>query len=249
LLERLADTAELYRSRALGFTCEETIRWDRRGETGWRRFGYVVVYDEATGFADYRTRLRSGTRKTVPKQVEPADFGVPAYLRSVYLWPFVFRRSRQAFHTYAWIGSEEVLGRRADLVRFEPIAPYRAGVNEWFGTAWIDSETAQLLKVEARHAKEQAELERLERHRAGEAASSWTYQIESLTTEYTVEKNGLRLPGKVDLLRESFDLAQGRSGWDEGRRVTLRVSQTYRRYRFFGVETDAGFDDPDGRGP
>ena len=163
---------------------------------------------------------------------------------SVYLWPFIFKANRQEFHHYEIVGSDVLFDRAAVVIRFEPLAPFRARVNEWFGTAWVDRETAQLLKVEARHVDEEREAARLARHRAGEAASSWTYHIEQITTEFTVEANGMRLPGKVELLRESHDMLRGLKGWNESRRTVLWVGQTYENYRFFGVESNAQLSDP-----
>jgi hypothetical protein len=238
LLERLAGTAGLYRERALSFACEETIRGDKKGETGRQRFGYVVVFDDDKGFDDYRTRLKRNP-KSPPRRVEPEDYRVPAYLRSAYLWIFVFRRERQRFHEYEIVGEEELFGRPALMIRFEPVPPYRERVNDWHGTAWIDPESAQLLKVEAHRPEDHEMIDRIERHEAGEAVSDWVYTVERVTTEFTVEKGCLRFPGRVELRRVSHDFLHGSGGFDQRERVILWVSQKYTNYEFFDVESAA----------
>jgi len=61
----------------------------------------------------------------------------------------VFGAARQKLHRYQILGEDTALGRTALKLRFEPIPPYREELNSWFGTAWIDRETSQLLRVEA----------------------------------------------------------------------------------------------------
>jgi len=137
-LKRLDRTAELYRDRALGFSCVEMIRWDQKGKTGRRKFGYVVAFDEENRFEDYRTPVRRRSRASGTKRVEPAEYGVPAYLRSAYLWVFIFKRDRWAHHHYEIVGEEKLFDRTA------------------------------------------------------------VYVVERITTEFAVERRGLRFPGRVE---------------------------------------------------
>jgi hypothetical protein len=241
-LERLDHTAALYRERALGFTCEETIRWEKRGDSGRQKFGYVVVYDDESGFDDYRTRLKRSKRNAPPRRVEPEDYRVPAYLRSVYLWIFVFREERRPFHRYEIVGEDELYDRPAVLIRFEPLPPFRPRVNGWFGTAWVDRETAQLLKVEAHRSEDHLTLMEIERHRAGEAVSSWVYNVEKVTTEFGIEAKGMRFPSRVELRRDRHDLLRGLDDWRYKTSNVLLVDQTYTAYRFFGAEAESRID-------
>jgi len=41
------------------------------------------------------------------------------------------------------------LERDAIVVAFAAQPPFRVGANDWFGKAWVDAESYQLLRVEA----------------------------------------------------------------------------------------------------
>ena len=239
LLNRLDRTAQLYGERARSFTCEETIRWDKKGETGRRKFGYVVVLDENENFDDYRTHLRRGKALAAPSRVKPEDFSVPAYLRSAYLWVFIFRRDRWPFHHYEIAGEEKLFGRSAVVIRFEPVPPHKEIINYWYGSAWVDRETAQLLKVVAHRPEDHEEMRRIERHRAGEAVSDWIYFVEEISTEFKIVERGMRFPSRVELRQVNYDFMRGLSDWNSQERTTLWVYQTYDECRFFEVESDA----------
>lgn len=243
LLTRLDRSAAQYSASALTFSCTETIRWEGRGiQDGRRRFNYVVTLDDQGVFADYRILARKHRRPGAPKRVEPRDYGVPTYLRSAYLWSFIFKRERWPRHRYEIVGEEEVYDRAATVIRFEPIPPYRVDVNNWFGTAWVDRDSAQLLKVTARRPEDEEQLRKPERHAAGEAVSDWTYVIEEVTTEFTVEERGLRYPRRVDLRQRSFSFLRGIEDWRRSSRTILEVTQIYSDYRFFVVEATTDLD-------
>jgi len=236
LLLRLDATATRYAQAARSFTCDETIQWEGRHRVGRQRFGYVVVLGQDGRFEDYRTRARGRRAAASAKRVEPSDFGVPAYLRSAYLWPFVFKRERWPRHRFTIVDHGEVLERAATQIRFEPIPPFEAGVNDWFGTAWIDDETALPLRVEAHRPEDEEQLERIRRHAEGEAVSDWVYVVEVVATNFTVEAYGLRFPGDAELRNDSYDFMRGLHGWDRATRTILRVTQRYSHHRFFDVE-------------
>ncbi len=239
LLTRLDRTARLYAERARSFTCEETIRWDKKGETGQRKFGYVVSLDENENFDDYRTQSRRRKDSAVASRVRPEDYDVPAYLRSAYLWVFIFKRDRWPSHRYEIIGEDKLFGRPAIVIRFESIPPHRKTRNNWYGTAWVDRETALLLKVAAHGPEDHEEMQRIERHRAGEAVSDWIYFVEETVTEFKTEERGMRFPSRVELRQVNYDFMRGLSDWNKQERTTLWVYQTYRDYRFFEVESSA----------
>jgi hypothetical protein len=145
-LTRLDETAQLYATQARSFTCDETIQWDRKGETGRRKFGYVVVLDENGNFDDYRTRLKNRKALASLKRVKPEDYQVPSYLRSAYLWSFIFRRDRWPYHRYEIVGQESLKDRPAVILRFEPIPPYSPSVNNWFGSSGCSNSSFLLLR-------------------------------------------------------------------------------------------------------
>ncbi len=236
LLPRLARASELFRDSTLKFTCDETITWSGQEIDGGRqKFGYVYVYDEDKGFEDYRTWLRGGGKH--PRDVSPSEVGVPAYLRSAFLWVFVFRDSRQDLHRYEIEGEETVLGRPAVKIRFEPIPPYRYKINDWFGWAWIDRQTAQPLKVEAYTPEDWERKQAFESDLGGlnwKSARELGYRIERIVTEFTVDKNGMRFPGTVEIQRSLYKVFK-KNRYEE--KSLLQVRQVYRNYRFFSVRT------------
>lgn len=244
LLDRLARSASIYRENALRFSCEETIRWSGRGgrhslarTAGRERFGYVFIHKDEEGYTDYRTRLKRRTGKKVPRRVTPAEFNVPRYLGSAYLWIFTFKRDRWPHHEYKLMGEETVLDRRAVKLGFKPILPVVEGINDWYGTAWIDVETAQLLKVEAYTPADQRRREEMERHAAGDAVNEWIYDVERITTWFEIELDNLRFPSRVEIRRINYNLERGKNGYKVRPDAVLQVDQTYQHYEFFGVST------------
>ncbi len=237
IVMRLSRTALLFRDTALEFTCRESISWTGRGKPGKENFEYVFVYDEENGFQDYRTERFFGKRRSAPAPVDPERYGVPVFLRSAYLWIFVFRESRQPYHRYRIVGEEEVLGVPAVQIEFEPIPPYREKINDWFGTAWVDPEMGQLLKVVAYRPGHYHAMKKLETYGTGGSLGASEIEFQAVTTLFTEEKNGLRFPGKVIVERTLFRWAE-RSRRPR-KKIVLRVEQSYRKYQFFSVRTSA----------
>ena len=233
LLNRLARSAMLFRDTALHFACRETITWSGVGmKPGTEGFEYVFVHDDAEGFRDYRTPVFHGKRHSAPREVKPEEYGVPTHLRSAYLWIFAFRESRQALHRYRILGMEEVLGVSAVKIEFEPLPPYRPGVNDWFGVAWVEPELGQLLKVVAYRPEDHAAKENLGAYSVAGLVDEVTVEYQTVTTLYTEERNGLRFPGQVTLDHSRYRLGAVR------KRKLLEVQQHYRKYQFFSVRTD-----------
>jgi len=260
ILQRMARTASLFRDSALQFACREKITWRGSGEPGRATFEYVFVYDDLEGFQDYRTVPFLGKRRKAPKEISPDDEGVPWYLRSAYLWVFVFRDSRQLLHHYRLAGEEEVLGVQAVKIEFEPILPIRPKLNDWYGTAWVDPRLGQLLKVVAFTPQDHETKLMWEEYRAANITDETRATFGTITTLFTEERNGLRFPGKVTLEHARFigqrdDRADGRQSrkmvMKDGHQVEkkkkvggsrtvtlLRVVQTYHNYKFFSVRTE-----------
>jgi hypothetical protein len=244
LLQRLTQVADAYRENALKFSCEETIKWSGRGSgnslartAGRERFGYVFIHDQDEGYTDYRTRLKRGSGKKVPRRVTPEEFNVPRYLGSAYLWIFTFKGDRWPHYEYDLVGEETVLDRLAFKLVFKPVLPIEAGVNDWYGTAWIDAEIAQLLKVEAYTPEDRARQRKMQRHASGDAVNAWIYDIESVTTWFEIEVNGLRFPSRVEIRRFNYNVEPSKGGWKIRPDPLLQVDQSYQRYQFFGVST------------
>ena len=237
LLDRLGRAAGLYRDTALRFSCDEEITGTGLAGAPYR-FEYIYVYSASQGFQDYRTV--PGTKR--PREADPNAYRIPQFLRRAYSWIFIFGADVRKHNRYAIAGADDALGRAALKVTFEPIPPFRRDVNEWFGTAWIDRETFQILKVEALQHEEQRKQKELEEDLAGSPtghprARRTRHQIERVTTEFSVEKNGMRFPGKVVIALTEF-VVPGEGGsapFDES--PVYRIEQTYTNYRFFSVRT------------
>jgi len=234
-LSRLDRVASLYRETALRFTCSELMSWiDRNGHGQRARFVYVYTVDEKAGLKDYRMdpSLRGDLAAT--HEVEPARYGVPRHVERGFSWIFLFRKARWPEHRYDFLGEGEALGRPAVRIGFHAIAPYREGRNEWDGEAWVDRDTAQILRVEARRPDDYAEQsERLPT--IGEDLSL----REKVTTEFSVEKNGMRFVGLIRL--QTFRVDPETGEWSA--LPARHVEQAYRGYRFFEVSTAAEIHD------
>jgi hypothetical protein len=256
-LGRLHGVSRLYSDNALSFACEETIHdHSPDGRKDYKSF-YVYRYDEEDGLSDFRLRYRFKPRKeSQPKDVvDLADFDLPAYLTRAYSWIFIFEKSKRQLYRYELAGEERVFDRPAVRIRFEAIPPYVESINEWFGTAWVDAESSQLLRVQAYRPDEflkQRALDRarreLEEGSRDKRAPYKFFSVEVIETEFKTVQNGMRFPTQVRIERRSYRIP----GYANGQRTYL-VSQKYSNYEFFRVRTAAeiqsattGFRNPSG---
>jgi len=246
LLPRMARVAGLYRDQALKFTCDETIYYTGARGPSVHKFKYIYRYSEDEAkLLDYRTLRGRAGRKSDAAQERAAleHYGIPVYLLRAYSWVFVFSESVQPSYGYSIEGEEVVLGRPAVRLRFEAQPPYREGVNDWYGTAWIDRSTHQILRIEALRAEErEQELLLAKSIEAAEAATSsssyrGTYTFSRYTTEFDVQQNGMRFPGRVVIERSSHTVRGGRGKGGVSEEMLFRITQSYKKYRFFGVRT------------
>ena len=248
LLSRLDGVAQTYRQHALRFTCEETILHDPGYRKRVLRFQYIYAYSEEEGLRDYRLprykeKKRMGKKQLARRSevVELADYDLPTWLSRAYSWIFLFEAARHDRFRYSIVGEEEVLGRPAVQLRFEPLPPYETQINDWVGTAWVDRQSFQILRVEALKLHHYWNRQRLEEDL--QQAPGWNraqqrlHAIHEVSTDYGVEKQGIRFPSEVTL-QESLYLVRG------GRRVSnveeypgMLIRQSYDNYRIYGVST------------
>lgn len=239
LLERLSRAATLFHGNALEFACDERIVWKGRGRgSGRADFEYIFAYDDQGELEDYRTNVSAHKRKRVPREVNPEDSGVPTYVRSAYLWVLTFHESRHPAHTYRIVGEEVIRGVSTVKIAFDPIPPYQDRFNDWFGTAWIDPEMAQIVRVVAYRLKDEEVRRLLDEFRDGAELEPGRYELRTITTDFTETKNGLRLPGSIRIEKASFS-AKNRKRLEEHKKVFLEVEQTFTDYRFFSVRSAA----------
>ena len=241
LLLRLSRVAALYQDSALDFACKEAIAY-KGVRSGSIRFSYLFTHGPDGRLHDYRTWPSGTTPAARGEEVDPRDYHVPRYLESAYLWAFVFRWDRQPLHAFYDLGDGEVLGRPAVKIGFQPKGPIETGLNDWIGVAWIDRETSQILEVEAwppeswnQRAERTSDLESSSSRKKG--WKSREYQIESIVTEFSVEKNGMRFPGKVTIVHTVSTVVAGDAEFPIHERETLRVTQEYSDYEFFAVRS------------
>jgi len=241
ILARLANVSLLYRDNALRFTCDETILFGGRGAPVLHKFRYLYRYSESEQMLrDFRVPRRGLDPDELNEldQVKLETYGLPIFLLRAYSWIFIFHADNQPLYRYDLRGESEALLRPAWRIDFEPIPPIRALYNDWYGSAWIDRETYQLLRVEAQrpddHEQEALLHSVLQTVReSGRRGYAGTYPILSYTTEFDVVKNGMRFPGRSVIDKTDFEIRGGKVV----ETPVYHVSQTYKRYRFYGVRT------------
>ena len=238
-LVRLSRVAELYRDNALGFACEETIVYSG-AETGRMKFAYLFIRDKNGRLRDFRTwkGAKSG------EEVNPSDYRVPRYLESAYLWVFIFRTDRQPLYRFERL-PDETLGRRAAIViKFTPREPIRKGLNDWAGSARIDSETSQILEVEAFSPDDWERKTRRDAAAATTAprdarAEPSTYDIEKVITKFGFEKNGMRFPSRVTISETRTTVVPRGAHAEVWDTPVRKLVQSYAKFEFFSVRSSA----------
>jgi hypothetical protein len=245
ILARLARVSTLYADNALRFTCNETINFSGPGVPLIHKFKYIYRYSgEEQKLVDYRVLRGHKGEMSEEKQERIAleNYHLPEYLLRAYSWVFLFDAKVQSLHHYAIEGRDEIFGRPAIRLRFEPVPPVREGYNEWHGTALVDAESLQLLYVEAIRAEEQDQLRLLREAKAeqrGGCDSEYrgSFAWSEFTTEFDVEKHGMRFPGRVVIRRVRHEVRGGAGKGSVREQPLYHVIQTYGRYRFYSVRT------------
>ena len=244
---RLGRLAAIYQPAMVSFTARETIvetRYSSAGgaaETlssiGDRRISeFEYVYGEhgldgnlSTGF-----RRRMAAADPDPR-ASLAAFESTSLLGAAHGWPLlVARRNGRPAYRYVVAGEDSALGRPAVLIAFRPTAEAPGGSPGWFGTAWIDRETSQILRVYALGAADHEEKVRFMDAVRRRDASAEEFTFTEITTDFWEEMNGLRFPGQVAIKRNRYrvtgDIVEPFETFPE-----LEVAQTYTDYRFLAI--------------
>lgn len=268
LLERMARVAELYNDNALRFSCDEEITYtlfsasgrvqDRRKYNLQYMYTYELGLEEPTDgdgerhgrLADYRTILDDEAPEGSYREIDLEELALPNYLKQAYSWAFIFEEARQARYQFEILGEESVHGVDALILRFDPIPPYVSRVNDWFGRVWVDKESSQILRVEAKSSDSLTEDPSGEDQDPEETPDGgMTFSVTSVTTEFAVEKNGMRFPSHA-MLTASVSRRFGEGAhavaaltgdvgeYETEVRTVFRVDQTYDAYRFFNVRSE-----------
>jgi hypothetical protein len=195
------------------------------------KFHYVFVVADDGTVSNHRIAWQKRQPKTVrPFDLDELDFPV---LENAYLWVLLFRHDRHEHHLYELVGEEELWGRGAVRVRFEPRGTIYRRVNEWVGEAWVDRETGQILRVVA------YQYHHWQRHVAAENAAriyeetrkKRSFGYERITTEFALLRDGVRFPteARIEGLKVMVPPRPG------GPLEAYRVIQSYSDYELFSV--------------
>lgn len=234
-LVRVDTVASAFLGAAIRFDCKESIVW----EGGSASYSYIYIRENGRT-QDFRSYGGLSARDPMTP-VLPEDNGVPRYLRSAFLWFQVFRQVRWPHHRYELAGEATVLDRPAFGIRFEPVPPIRSGVNDWYGTAWFDADTAQLLRVVA--TTPDAWARKLALEQALREAPSLPghhrvlFDVETITTEFGTEMHGLRLPTLVHIQTVESEV-RGTYAKPARERTVGETWQRYKKYRFFATDAE-----------
>jgi hypothetical protein len=94
------------------------------------------------------------------------------------------------------------------------------------GKAWIDPQTAEILKIEWI----QKPVENVKVFKVRAALANGTLRM-TVRTEFSAEKNGLRFPSRIRI-EEAYLRPRGRAF------IRSKTNVTYRDFKFFRVETE-----------
>jgi hypothetical protein len=243
LLEGLARQAEVYRDSALRFTCDERVVEIHRGKRRAFEFEYVYAYDDAGRLQDHRMTRRIAERvrkgKALPGPVDPADLGLRAFVLRAYSSIFIFAREYRHLYEFEILGEEETLGRPAVKVRIAALPPHVDGLNHWFGAAWVDRDTHQLLRFRGLEAGDREAKELYDKGvvQEGSPFRGRLHFFDEIDVEFGVRSGEIRFPSRVVMVRTEFATSWKASYLRTEAVRDLRTVQSYDNYRIFGVRS------------
>jgi len=200
----------------------------RTPKRGWvRTFVYDYQFIRKAGESvETRTLIERDGRKTKEKNASLQTLAVR--VQNALFGPTgLFSADRQSRHHYSIAGEEKADGETVLLVDVVPRPPAEPG--HVVGRAWILERDASILKIEW----DQSSVGGFE------ALQDIARKIDAeprlvSTTEYGVEKNGIRFPSR-DTTEEAYILK------DKKKAVRSTTTIVYRNYKFFTVETEVEF--------
>jgi hypothetical protein len=240
LLAGAAEYCDRLSRAVLDFVCRERVsEWSypdaalttrrmmdfiRRGpkESKACLYDFQLVRDRAGSIRESRTLLRDG-RKDL--HIEAASLQTRFFWHArIVMGPLgLLSRERQAEHDYRILREERIDGKPAAVV--EAVPKPGVAADHLFGIVWLRLEDASILKIEWNPAS-------IDNY-AGVRETAERFRMEPrivLTSEYGVEKNGIRFPSRY-VVQEAY----GRGSRRFERSETAVV---YDRYKFFTVETE-----------
>jgi len=245
VLERAAEYCDRLSRSVLDFVCRERVEewfypeaspvssWYRRStlfvgrrETHTGTYDYQLIRDRTGSIRENRTLLKEDR-----KDLRVADAPLKTRLfwhAYVVMGPLgLLSRERQADHDYRVVGEEKAGSERVLVVEAVPKPGVRS--DHLVGTIWLRLNDAGILKIEwnpssiDNYAGVEETAKRLD----------MTPRI-VLTSEYAIEKKGIRFPSRYTV-KEIYTRRNGRR---------FQRSQTdvlYDQYKYFTVETDVKY--------
>jgi len=260
LLANLARAAEEHLARSLGFTADETTRLRSYAGNSKRPSRYtapvaIYLYLRTPDGRLTDRRIKRSDRKRLerilqdPEHAGPSlddlpdpldDLRVVEHVVRPYSWIQLFSGSVQPFYRYRIEELTTYDSRPAVRVSFEPSRDPLP--EDWYGTAVVDLQSFGLLHAEGLQSGDRAVRQRVtELLESPEelplAVAQRTFVVKEVSTEFGLEREGLRFPTEVATRIHSYIVR----GPADDKRVRTRLSaeiiQTYDNYRIYEVRT------------
>jgi hypothetical protein len=234
-----ADAARRYENYALRWFCTEahrTIDYSRSvGEAKSEKeipYGYLLTLDPKNARYDV-------VRQTLDDQKRPTGNEKVIDLRcpEPYGWTFLFLPSIASTMRFRYLGREIQNYRLTYVVGFEGSSPHEEGkdIREWSGTVWIEENTGNIVRVEARPTFQNARIMAIWREYQQSFGLPFGLKSKArphgyvLAQVFDYERDGLLFPTRLDLA-DFVWVATNREALD------TRLVLTYDDYHFFYVE-------------
>jgi len=240
LMPAWAGAARRYERYALRFLCSETHRtidYSRfQGEARKEKekvYGYLLTLDpSSTDYQVIRQVLDSEGRPTGGEK----KIDVPA--PEPYSWTQIFLPTLSSTLRFHYLGREIQHYKLTHVVSFEGSAPGEEGrdIREWSGTVWIEENTGNIVRVEARPNYQNERIRTLWKDYVQSFSFPWGKAKArphgyALAVVFDFERDGLLFPTRVDLTDFTW-IATNREV------VDTRLVLTYDDYRFFRIESE-----------
>ena len=228
--EHIIDIENFFRgaSRALGMQREEKAFDIRRVKRRTYRYDFQLVR-KGEDLWEQRVMLEKNGRK---RHQENADLSHLKYHSQYLIFGPVGFLSRywQGHFTYSLIGEDMIDGKPAFIIRADPTEVRLDNYN--IGRIWVNQDF-QIVRLEWEPASIQNYEDEILISRLGPFQKKVVW-----TVDYTVEKNGVRFPGR-QFIQEIF-YRDSESGLHQ-KTVKRETRFEYSAYKFFIVETDVRF--------
>jgi len=240
MLDALADRAALYRKRALGFSCRETViiaKYDIESGNFRKsdKTAYDYLFEERPGAGLHEVReevveKRDGEEKTKGTDFEPN-------VTAAYAWATLFSRENRGRFHFRPAGQVVKAYRLLTLVDFVGTSPNPGGndIAGWSGQVALEARSLNLWSVEAVPSGQDARLEvEITRYRRA-------FAIAGVPLASRPHGWKLNVTFGMDVADLSYPTEQilGMTSLAHSQKMVVEQKTTFRYedYKFFGVET------------